>query len=169
MMHPEHMWGNPPPRLHDLSDASLELVCHACWDMWPLFPGWSLNSASYQLDPVSMNEMQVMFDTFPLNNPSLLGHQTLLPMSTLFSKQPATARSEWALRGRIRGGGACRSPPPALLLELFFWSFMCRGSGQLRSSKNVLRGWWLFKPFCACRRDRHCAGICSPLTGVCPV
>lgn len=50
-----HMW-DKPSWLYDLSDTSLELVCHACWDMWPLFSltdhwtGTSTKSAQHEQD-----------------------------------------------------------------------------------------------------------------------
>lgn len=99
------------------------------------------------IDSVNMNKMWATLDalTALLNNRGLLRHQRLLPMSTLFSKQPANCQSSMGLK-RQDGVVVSISTLAVLLLELFFWSFMCRRSGQLRSSKNVLRGWWLFKP-----------------------
>lgn len=57
--------------------------------------------------------------TFLPNNHRLFGLESLQPVSALVSKQPGTARPEWAVRGGD-GGGWCQSPPPALRLELFF-------------------------------------------------
>lgn len=74
--------------------------------------------------------------------------------STLLSKQATNARSEWAVRGGRGWLVSISTPslPPSTVH--FFWSFMCRGSGQLRHSKNILRAWWLFKPFFLAPADK---------------
>lgn len=86
-----------------------------------------------------------------LNNRKLLRLQSLLPVCLHCSVNNPQMPD---LNGLWEAGGAglvSISTPPSLppWTVLFFWSFMCRGSGQLRCSKNILRGWWLFKPFFA--------------------
>lgn len=99
-------------RLYDPSDkCPVGLTC-LLRHVPIVFPNWSRNSTGYQLSLFGVNQTWAMLDvlTSPLNNHRLLRRQTLLPVSTLFSKQPATARSEWVVRGRMGVVGVSLHP-----------------------------------------------------------
>lgn len=66
------------------------------------------------------------------NNHRLLRCQRLLPMSTMFSKQPATARFEWAVRGRMVMGEWCQSPHPSSPPLTVFLKFYVYGLGPVK-------------------------------------
>lgn len=142
---------------------------------------WTAKASHSSVGQVGMSEnvSHIRCSHFPSKQSwavKMLRCQSLLQMLLLLSKQPATSRSEWAIRGRMVMGGVLsiypltppQPPPHPNSPPLFFWSFMCMGSGQLRSSKTS-SDVDDFSSLCDYRRDRHRAGICSLLTGVCLV
>lgn len=129
---------------------SFRSVWHETEEVAIVSPDWSLTSSTQSAQHKHVAG-SVRSSHFPSKQSQAVKTSEFTAcVSTLLSKQPTNARSEWAVRGG-RGWFGVNLHPPSLppWTVLFFWSFMCRGSGQLRCSKNILRGWWLFKPFFA--------------------